>query len=89
MDNIAQSMRFSPSPSVIYRKGKPELALGQNQRKVPLPTSVAQHLEALSNGRSVLNCHLSRRDSAPAYGAPEAVRDGSAILTHTGDASPR
>ena len=89
MDNIAQSMRFSPSPRVIYRKRKPELALGENQRKAPLPASVAQQLEALSDGRSVLNCHLSRRDSAPAYDAPEAVRDGSAILTHTVDGSRR
>lgn len=33
MDNIAQSMRFSPNPSVVFRNRKPELAFGENQRK--------------------------------------------------------
>jgi len=34
MDNIAQSMRFSPNPSVVFRNPKPELAFGDNQRKL-------------------------------------------------------
>jgi hypothetical protein len=34
MDNIAQSMRFSPNPSVVFRNPKPESAFGDNQRKL-------------------------------------------------------
>jgi hypothetical protein len=34
MDNIAQSMRFSPNPSVVFRNPKLELAFGDNQRKL-------------------------------------------------------
>jgi len=33
MDNIAQSMRFSPTPNAIYRNLKPELAFAANQSK--------------------------------------------------------
>jgi len=34
MDNIAQSMRFSPNLSVVFRNSKPELAFAENQRKL-------------------------------------------------------
>ena len=87
MDKIAQSMRFSPNPSVVFRNRKPELAFGENQRKFTTQGQSRGTYNHSVNATTALNCPINRRENAPGYDVPEPALAGSAILTKTGGGS--